>query len=153
MARHCPARHRRDALLHLCSPGSRARLCPSGQMINFLFPSKFTLFHKMHCFPPILFPDPHSFPSFLRLQGLRELRGSRAAETHWFRWKEIDVLFTIAVTLLPQECNRWQIITEAGSYGLAEVQFISRDLFTFLTRGQQASSTVQRHIGHEFDSQ
>ena len=35
-------------------------------------------------------------------QGLRQLRESRAVATHWFRWKEIEVLFTIAVTLLPR---------------------------------------------------
>ena len=50
------------------------------------------------------------------------------------------------------EHNRWQTITKAGSHGLAEVQFISRDLFTFLTRWQHAGSTVRLHVNHEFDS-
>ena len=45
---------------------------------------------------------PNSLPSILRSQGLLQLRGSGAVETRWFRWKEIDVLFTIAVTLLPR---------------------------------------------------
>ena len=45
---------------------------------------------------------PHSLPSLLRPQGLLQLCGFRADQTHWFRWKEIDVLFTIVVTLLPR---------------------------------------------------
>ena len=79
---------------------------------NFLFPQKFTLFPQNSFFshfftlffrPPHSFSrNPHPFSSLLPSQGFRQLRGSRAAETHWFRWKEIDVLFTIAVTLLPQ---------------------------------------------------
>ena len=63
-----------------------------------LFPIFSLFFQTPHSFSR----HPHSFPSILRSQGLRELRGSRAAETHWFRWKEIGVLFTTAVTLLPQ---------------------------------------------------
>ena len=39
---------------------------------------------------------PHSLPSPLRSQGLRQLRGTRAVETQWLRWKEMDVLFTFA---------------------------------------------------------
>ena len=51
------------------------------------------LFHSL--------PRPfHSLPCILRSQGLQQLCGSLAVETHWFRWKEIDVWFTIAVTLL-----------------------------------------------------
>ena len=53
--------------------------------------------------PPRSLPrPPWSLPSPQRSQGLKHLHGSRAAETHWFRWKEIDILFTIAVTLLPR---------------------------------------------------
>ena len=33
----------------------------------------------------------------------------------------------------------------AVSHGLAEVQFISPNLFKFLTQGQHAGSTVRRH--------
>ena len=52
-----------------------------------------------------------------------------------------------------EEHNPWQIITEAGSHGLAEVQLISRDLFKFLTHKQHAGSTVRRHVSHAFESQ
>ena len=75
-------------------------------MINFSFPieihsfpTKCILFPPFHSFSSTFSRPPHSYSSLPRSQGLR---GSRAAETHWFRWKEIDVLFTIAVTLLPQ---------------------------------------------------
>ena len=51
------------------------------------------------------------------------------------------------------ERNRWQIITKAGSHGLAEVQFFSHDLFKFLTRRQHAGSTVWLHVSHAFESQ
>ena len=81
-------------------------------MTNFSLPNEITplptnstlcpLFHSLPRPPHSLPRPPHSLPSLLRLQGLRQLRGSRAVETHWFRWKEIDVLFTIAVTLLPR---------------------------------------------------
>ena len=89
----------------------------TGQLLDlsadnkFFFSHRNSLFyHKMHSFP--LFHSfsrtlhsfsrpPHSFSSLLRSQGLWELSGSRAAEMHWFRWKEVHVLFTIAVTLLP----------------------------------------------------
>ena len=86
-------------------------LCRQDPMIKKYFPIDIHSFLKQHSFPtfysfsrrPILFPDPpHSFSSLLRSQGLRELSGFRAAEMHWFRWKEIDVLFTIVVTLLPR---------------------------------------------------
>ena len=49
--------------------------------------------------------------------------------------------------------NRWQIITEAGSCGLAEVHYFSSDIFKFLTGGQEVAGTVRRHVGHWFDSQ
>ena len=53
--------------------------------------------------PPHPLPRPdYSLPSPLRSQGSRQLCGSREVETHRFRWKEIDVLFTIAVSLLPR---------------------------------------------------
>ena len=63
----------------------------------------------------------------------------------------------ICLQLLSLSCHRerngWQTVSEAGSHGLAEVQFISRDLFKFLTRGQHAGSTVRRHVSHGFESQ
>ena len=81
-------------------------------MTNFSMPNKITPLPQNALFahfftlcldPPHSLPrPPNSLPSPLRSQGLRQLRGSRAVETHWFRWKEIDVLFTIAATLLPQ---------------------------------------------------
>ena len=42
---------------------------------------------------------------------------------------------------------------ESRTGGAAEVQFISRDLFKFLTRGQHAGSPVRLHVSHGFDSQ
>ena len=64
-------------------------------IINFSLPS------EMYSLPTFSLPrPPSSLPSLLRTQGLLQLRAG-AVETHWFRWKEIDVLFTIAVTLLP----------------------------------------------------
>ena len=65
---------------------------------NSLYSTKCILLPLFHSFSR----PPHSFPSLLRLQGLRDLLGFLAAETHWFRWKEIDILLTIAVTLLPR---------------------------------------------------
>ena len=94
---------------------------------NYTFTHKHTLFaHIFNLCPdhPKSFPRPsQSLPSPLRSQGLRQLRGPRAVETHRFRWKEIDIFFTIAVSLSCHgERNRWPIITEAVSHGLAEVQ-------------------------------
>ena len=70
---------------------------------NYTFATNCTLcphFFTLCPDPPILCPDPPILcPAFYVLL---QLRGSRAVETHWFRWKEIDVLFTIAVTLLPR---------------------------------------------------
>ena len=75
---------------------------------NYTFATKCTLCPLFHSLPR----SPHSLPSLLRSQGLRQLRRSRAVETHWFRWKEIDVLFIIALSLSCHgERNRWQIIT------------------------------------------
>ena len=67
-------------------------------------------------------------------------------------------MFTIAVSLSCHgERNLWQIIAlaEGDSHGLAEVQFISCNLFKFLTRGQHAGSTVslRLHVSHGFESQ
>ena len=53
----------------------------------------FPLFHSFSRPPHSFSRPPHSFCSLLCSQGLRELRGSRAAESHCFRWKETDVLF------------------------------------------------------------
>ena len=85
----------------------------NSKMIKIYFPfeihsftTKWILFPPFSLFfqnPPRSFPrPPHSFFSLLRSQGVLELRGCRAAESHWFRWKETDVLFTIAVTLSPR---------------------------------------------------
>ena len=76
---------------------------------NFLCPTKLHLCHEMHSLhffthcpdPPHSLPRPPNSPSLLSLQGLRQLSRSRAVEKQRFRWKEIDVLFTIAVNLLP----------------------------------------------------
>ena len=80
-------------------------------IINFSLPNEITPLptktHSLPTFsilaqtPPIFAQTPPIFaqPStFTRAPA----GGSRAVEMHWFRWKEIDVLFTIAVTLLPR---------------------------------------------------
>ena len=84
----------------------------SEPMIKKSWPNEITYLPKKCTLCPLFYSLPrpthslhrpsHSFPSLLRSQGLRELHGSWAVKTHWFRWKEIDVLFTIAVTLLPR---------------------------------------------------
>ena len=119
------------------------------------FSTKCILFPPFHSFsrPSHSFSrPPHSFPSLLRLQGLRELRGSRADESHWFRWKEIYVLFTIAVTRLRRRTQLMadnylgrQSRTGGGPiYGTQPFQVPD-------TR-TAAGSTVRRHVSHEFDS-
>ena len=73
----------------------------------------------------MLCPDPNSLLSLLRSQGLRQLRGSRAVEMHWFLWKEIDGLFTIAVTLLPRKTQPMAdnyLGRQSWTGGAAEVQ-------------------------------
>ena len=92
--------------------GPFKRSSPGASWIKFLCPTKlllcpqnalFAYFFSLCPDPPHSLPrPPHSLPSPLRSQGHLQLRGSRAVETQWFRWKEIDVLFTIAVTLLPR---------------------------------------------------
>ena len=60
-------------------------------------PTKCTLCPPFHSLPrpPHFFPrPPNSLPSLLRLQGLRQLRGSQAV---------VSSLFTIAVTRLPRK--------------------------------------------------
>ena len=92
---------------HLNSP----KAAPPEPSLNFLCPTKLHLFLQTYTFcplfqslpiPPHSWPrPPNSLPSPLRSQGLRQLRGFRAVESHRFRWKEIDVCFIIAVSLLP----------------------------------------------------
>ena len=87
------------------------------------------LFHSLPR-PPHSLPRPlPSLPSLPRSQGPQQLQGSQAVETHWVRWKEIDVLFTVAVSLLPQERKGWRLITEACSHGLAEAQKLDQRAF------------------------
>ena len=95
-----------------CKLGTQHTIKISFPIEIHFFCTKCILFPLFHSFsrPPISFSrHPHSFSSLLRSQGLQELRESRAAESHWFRWKGTDVLFTIAVTLLPQ---RTQLIVD-----------------------------------------
>ena len=63
-----------------------------------------------------------------------------------FEMEGIRTFFYNCCLCCRRERNGWQTVFEAGSQGLAEVQFISRDLFKFLTRGQHAGSTVRRHV-------
>ena len=81
--------------------------------------------------PPILSPALYVCKASCSSLDLGQLK----VETHRFRWKEIDVFLQLLSLSCHGERNRWQIIsTEAESHGLAEVQFMSRDLFKFQTR-------------------
>ena len=72
-----------------------------------LLPTKCTLCPLFHSLPrpPQFFAQIPPFfaqPSTFARPPAAPWPGSRAVETHWFRWKEINDLFTIAVTLLPR---------------------------------------------------
>ena len=75
-------------------------LCPA-KLRNYIFPEKCIIFPLFHS----LSRPRHSLPSLPRSQGPQQIRGSRAVETHWFKWKEIDVLFTIAVSLATENAT------------------------------------------------
>ena len=93
-----------------CSLGGSGSLQARSPPFNILslpneitsLPTKCTLptFSLFAQTPPFFAQTTPFLSSLLRSQGLWQLHRSRAAETHWFRWKEIDVMFTIAVTLL-----------------------------------------------------
>ena len=85
---------RKAASLNFLCP-TKLHLCPQTCTLRPLFQS---LPRPPHSLPR----PPNSLPSPLRSQGLLQLRGSLAVETRRFRWKEIDVFFTIAVSLLPR---------------------------------------------------
>ena len=92
-SRVCRGTFRCKSLKFLCP--TKLHLCPQTCTLCPLFQS---LPRPPHSLPR----PPNSLPSPLRSQGLGQLRGSRAVETRRFRWKEIDVFFTIAVSLLPR---------------------------------------------------
>ena len=134
-------------------------------IIKFSFPMKihsfltkcilsrlFSLFSKT---PPILFQDPPILFSAFYVGKASESSVDLGQLNHTGSDGRNQTF--CCLQLLSLSCHgkrtRWQIITEAGSHGLAEVQFISRDLFKFLTRGQHAGSTVRRQVSHEFESQ
>ena len=83
---------------------------------NFFFAQRnYTFAHKMHSLPTFsLFAQTPPFfaqtPSFFAQPSTFTRPPAapwiRAVETHWFRWKEIDLLFKIAVTLLPQRTQQ-----------------------------------------------
>ena len=58
---------------------------------------------------------------------------------HRFRWKRLDVLFTIAVSLWADsghsERNGWPIITKIGSHRLAEEQKLDQQTFQVADSG------------------
>ena len=125
-------RQKSTARIFACLNELREMLSPTGNSppeihsknfasLNFLCPTKLHLCPQTYTLcplfqslprPPHSLPrPPYSLPSPLRSQGLLQLRGSRAVERHLFRWKEIDVFFTIAVTLLQR-----RIQTMADNY-------------------------------------
>ena len=78
---------------------------------NFFAQRNYIFVHKTHSLstfslftqtPPFFAQTPPFFSQPSPFTRPPQLRESRAVEAHWFRWKEIDVLFTIAVTLAAQ---------------------------------------------------
>ena len=128
------------------------RMSISCRHFKFSLPNEFTpLCLLFHCLPR----PPHSLPRPPILCPALYVRKASCSSMNLGQLKRTGSnggRYTFCLRLLSLschgECNRWQIITEAGSNGLAEVQFISRYRFKFLTRWQHAGSTVRRHVSH-----
>ena len=93
---YCPA-----SIIFLCP--KKLHLCPQ----KCTHPNFFTVCPD----PPILYPDPPNRCPALHVSNL-----ARPLAAPWISGSsnalvQTDVLFTTAVTLLPRERNRWQIIT------------------------------------------
>ena len=94
---------------------------------NYIFIDKMhslSTFSEVHSLPrPSFFAQPSTFARS------PQLRGSRTLEMQRFRRKERDLCLPLLSLSCHRECNRWQIITQAGSQGLAKMQNLDQRTF------------------------